>query len=706
MIKNVALFLMTLPFLVHANEGMWMPHKIDSTLSRKMTQMGYRQAPDSVYNNGNGGLTDAVIVFGPGCTGEVVSDKGLIFTNHHCGFGSVQQISTVENDYLYEGYWAKSAAEEIHVPNLTVKFLRGIYDVTDAVLGCLPDTLPEQERTQKTDSLLKALKVEWADTSDLLIEIKPFYNGLQYYATFQEVYTDVRLVGTPPVAIGKYGGDTDNWMWPRHTGDFSVWRVYADSTGKPADYSENNRPLTTNRYLPISLNGVEENDFTMTIGYPGSTKRYLSSWGIKERMQAINQTLIDVRGVKQQVWANRMASSNEIRLKYANKYFRSSNYWKNSIGMNRGIQRLKVLDNKRALERDVFSWADKSHQTDIEVAIEPLADAYEMRYNLLRARMYLRECFMRGAEIYAFSERIVKLLEEQNDTITNEKELAEAMDKFYKDYDVNTDKEATLALIKYFSEKVETAYFPEFITPYIQKCKVSSYGDKLFAKSLFVKRNLLEKAISKGKLWRLKNDLAYQGYLSINAKELLLKEEMKPFNNMVKKGERALMQALLLMDTTNALYPDANFTMRLSLGQVASYKPRDAVDYNYYTTTDGVLEKYLPGDIEFDLPQAFVEQIKGGDYGIYADDSGMLQVCFISTNDITGGNSGSPVINGNGQLLGLAFDGNWEAMSGDIAFEPDLQRTIAVDIRYVLYIIDTFGNCGYLLKEMDIIKSK
>lgn len=705
MINKTTFFLLVWPLLAFANEGMWMPNKIDSALSAKMMQMGFQLAPDSIYNSGNDGLIDAVVVFGPGCTGEVVSSKGLIFTNHHCGFGSVQKISTVEKDYLYDGYWAKLESEEINVPDLSVKFLRGIFDVTDEILGCLPDSLEEQDRKIKIDSSINALKAQLVDTSDFLIEIKPFYNGLQYYATFQQVYTDIRLVATPPVSIGKFGGDTDNWMWPRHTGDFSVWRVYADSVGNPTDYNKKNVPLKTDSYLPVSLNGVKPGDFTMTLGYPGSTKRYLSSWGIIERMKVINQTLIDVRGVKQEVWSNRMALNNEIRLKYANKYFRSSNYWKNSIGMNQGLQRLGVIDKKRAKEHSILKWAELNGRTDIVEAVEILQDAYDMRSELLRARLYIRECLLRGAEIYSFSHKIMKLVAERTDSISNEKAIAEAIENFYKNYDTETDKITIQKLLKFYIDNNMEEYYPLFIQSGIKQ-NIAGYCTKLFRKSLFVDKSKLERAIAKNRLSLMKNDMAFTGVVSIREKYMQLGKKIKPVTNMISSGERALMEARLLLDSMQTHYPDANFTMRLSLGQVVGYRARDAVEYNYFTTAKGVLEKYKPDDLEFDLPESFVKLLKGDDFGVYGNEGGDLPVCFISNNDITGGNSGSPVINGKGKLVGLAFDGNWEAMSGDIAFEPELQRTIAVDIRYVIYIIDNFGNCDYILEEMDLIKRK
>lgn len=692
--------LLCFSLLLKANEGMWMPYSIDSNLINKISDLGYLPAVDSIYNPGNGGITDAVVVFGPGCTGEVVSGKGLIFTNHHCGYGSIQKLSSVEHDYLRDGYWALSESEELPVVDLTVKFLRGMFDVTDRVLGCLPDSLSESARSSYIDSVIIVINAEMTDSLEYLIQIKPFFNGLSYFASVQEVYKDVRLVAAPPSSLGKFGGDTDNWMWPRHTADFSVWRVYADSCGRPADYSKDNVPLKPKYHLPISLNGLEEGDFTMTLGYPGSTNRYLSSWGINERINVINKTLIDVRGVKQAAWMQQMMKSDAVRIKYSSKYFRSSNYWKNSIGMNKGVQRLGVIQKKELREDSIVKWSIEKNKKHYVEAILALETAYINRATTLKTDYYLKETMIKGAEIFAFSHKIMTLLDENERNSTDVAEINNCIDSFFKDYDLITDKLATQQLIDFYIKNINEFYYPEFIQS--SKHGTKTVIDRLFKKSAFADSTRLKSLIFRNKIATLKNDLVCQAANSIYLLRKQLRSTLDLYKPIISRGERQLLQALKEMSPSEANYPDANFTLRMSVGTVGAYQPADAIYYNHYTTIDGVIEKYQPNDLEFDLPIEFVDLAAQKQFGDYADSLGQLRVCFISNNDITGGNSGSPVLNSKGELCGLAFDGNWEAMSGDIAFEDKLQRTITVDIRYVLFLIDKYGKAGYLLDELKL----
>lgn len=697
---------------IKADEGMWILPLIQKLNMETMQKMGLKLTAEEIYSVNSSSMKDAIVIFGGGCTGEMISDEGLLLTNHHCGYGQIQELSSLENNYLDNGFWAATKEEELPAPGLSVTFLRNMEDVTEQVLSEVTADMDEAERQKSIQEISDKLIKEATKENDYKVQVKEYFEGNQYFLLIYEIYTDVRFVGAPPSSIGKFGYDTDNWMWPRHTGDFALFRVYADAKGKPADYSPDNKPYQPKYHLPISIKGYELNDFAMTLGYPGSTERYLTSWGIEERMQSFNQALITVRGVKQNIWAESMANNKKVRLQYASKFSRSSNYWKNSIGMNRGLENLNVLDLKRTLETEFANWVEvnETNRKKYKDVLSSLEDGYAKRAESYRVFVYLRESFLSGAEIYMFASYATELekalASKDNSKIENAiKNLTEAAEDFYKDYDASTDQKVLAAMVKLYKSEVDSKYYPEIYKIIQSKFKgdADKYATYLFSKSIFVNAESLKAFLSDPKLKKLQKDPAFAGAQDIFELVKKLRDQNSESAQQIDKGNRLFMAGLMEMHPEKVFYPDANFTMRLSYGSVGDYVPRDAVIYKHYTTLQGVMEKEDPHDREFEVPKKLKELYQNKDYGRYADKDGRLYVNFTTNNDITGGNSGSPVINGDGELIGLAFDGNWEAMSGDIAFENELQKCINVDIRYVLFIIDKYAGAQHLINEMTIV---
>jgi hypothetical protein len=704
--KKLSILLFSLILLsgVKADEGMWMLPLIEKLNIQKMNGMSCTLTAKEIYNENGTSLKDAVIIFGGGCTGVMVSPQGLLFTNHHCGYGAIQQLSSVEHNYLKNGFTAEKPEDEIYAPGLTVKFLVKIEEVTERVISELAD-LNGDARSEKRDSILKIIKEEAEKDTHYKAQVRSFYAGNEFYTFVFEEFTDVRLAFTPPSSIGKFGGDTDNWMWPRHTGDFSVFRVYADSTGKPANYSKNNIPYSPKRFAAISNKGYQEGDFAMIMGNPGTTTRYLTSWGVENRMNTSNRARIEVRGAKQDVWKEFMIADEAINIAYAGKYARSSNYWKNSIGMNNAIQKLKVIDTKKAQEVEFTSWIEKNPERKARYGkvLNELEEAYTAIYPYSKAINFLRESLLGGAEMPRIANQIERA---SNGNITKDnllKRAAEAFEDYYQKVD-----EATLpVMLAEYRKAVDADALPEIYRTIDRKYKgdYKKYTQRLFSKSVFSSLEKFEKAVKSGKT-NFSSDpavLFMKDVLKTN--DAFLKGEYKKLYTKITDAERVYQKGLMEMaaETGKVLYPDANSTMRLTYGKIGGYQPADAVTYSHFTTTEGILEKEKPGDYEFDVPASLKNAIVEQKFGAYADlKTGKMHVGFLSNNDITGGNSGSPIFNAKGELIGLAFDGNWEAMSGDIVFEPDLQRTINVDIRYVLFIMDKVGNAKRLIDELSI----
>ena len=690
---------------VKADEGMWMLPLIEKLNIQKMNGMGLTLTADQIYSDKNVSLKDAVVVFGNGCTGVMVSNQGLVFTNHHCGFDAIQKHSTVEHNYLKNGFTAEKLEDEIPSPGLSVKFLVSVTDITERVISQLPETLLGKARVDKQDSIIRAIQKETEKGTQLIASVKPFYSGNEFYLFTYEEFTDVRFAFAPPTSIGKFGGDTDNWMWPRHTGDFSVFRVYCAPDGKPAKYSKDNVPYSPKRFAAISNQGYKPGDYSMIMGNPGTTNRYLSSFGVSYRMKSSNQSRIDVRGAKQDVWRSFMRADEAINIAYASKYARSSNYWKNSIGMNNAIAKLGVIGEKQNQEKEFTNWinATPERKAKYKNVMQTLEEGYAKIYPYGRAMNYLMESLLSGVEMPRIASDVKRLSASK---LPQDSLLAKTAE-LYKDYYPVVDEATMVAMLDMYKKSVDADALPELYHMIAKKFKgnYTNYAKYIYEKSVFTSLDKISKAIKNNKT-DFTNDPAIVFSTDVRkTMEAIRSAEYTKAAEQIKDAERLYESALKAMadEKGKALYPDANFTMRLTYGKIGGYKPADAVDYKYYTTTKGILEKEKPGDAEFDVSPKLKTAIKENNYGAYLDQkTGEMHVAFLSNNDITGGNSGSPIFNGKGELIGLAFDGNWEAMSGDIVFEPDLQRTINVDIRYVMFVMDKVGDAKRLVSELTI----
>ena len=704
--KKISLFLIALllTISVKADEGMWMLPLIEKLNIQKMQGMGLTMTAEEIYSDKNVSLKDAIVIFGGGCTGVMVSPEGLVFTNHHCGYDAIQKHSSVEHNYLKDGFTANELKDEIPSPGLAVTFLVKIQDVTDRVLPQI-ENLDGKKRDAVQDSVCKAISDEATKGTHYTAQVKSFYSGNEFYLFVYERFNDVRFAYAPPSSIGKFGGETDNWMYPRHTGDFSVFRVYCAPDGKPAEYSKDNVPYSPKRFVTISNQGYQDGDYAMILGNPGSTERYLSSWGINERVNNGNKARIEIRGAKQDVWKKYMLANEAINIAYAGKYARSSNYWKNSIGMNDAIEHLKVVDQKQKQEAEFAAWvkADAQRVSKYGNVLKDLEDNYNAIYPYSHALNYLRESLLSGVELPRIASMVKRGLKNNE---TSDKILQRA-EELYKDYYPEVDQATFSVLLEAYRKSVPADALPEIYNTIDKKFKgnYAKYAAYLFEKSAFVSPARLSNALNK-KGYNFEKDPAIVFYNDVL-------KTMNTFNNQkyadalqkINTAERLYEAGLkeIAAQNNTARYPNANFTMRLTYGKVGSYNPADATMYNYYTTTKGILEKENANDPEFVVPQKLKNAILAKDFGRYVDaKTGAMQVAFISNNDITGGNSGSPVFNAKGELIGLAFDGNWEALSGDIVFEPNLQRTISVDIRYVLFVMEKVGGADRLIKELTI----
>lgn len=704
--KIILILLATISFLLlKADEGMWMLPLIEKLNMQKISGLGCSLTADEIYSDKNISLKDAVIVFGNGCTGVVVSNQGLVFTNHHCGYGAIQQHSTVEHNYLKNGFTAQKLEDEIPTPGLTVKFLVSITDVTERVMSQLPLSLIGKERVKKQDSILNVIKTEFSKDNQYVVSTKSFYADNEFYVFVHEEFKDVRFAYAPPSSIGKFGGDTDNWMWPRHTGDFSVFRVYSNKEGKPAEYSKDNIPYTAKRFATVSNKGYQPGDYSMIMGNPGTTTRYLSSWGIENRMNNINRARIDIRGAKQAVWTSFMRSNEAINIAYASKFARSSNYWKNSIGMNKALTKLQIVNRKKAEELAFEKWVNESEtrKAIYGKVLTDLKTGYEKANTHTHALNFINESLVSGIEMPYIANKIAALTA---DKYNKDSVLAKAT-KHYLDYYAQVDEATFSVMIDAYKKAINRDYLPAFYSVIDKKFKGDSkkYAASIYSKSAFTTKEKLAKALNKKSL-NLLNDPALLYWREVMGMvESIQKGPYKEASQQIADARRLYEAGLkeMALATGTARYPDANFTMRLTYGKIGGYKPADAVDYNYFTTVEGILEKEIPGDYDFDVPAELKKAIVAKDYANYIDaKTGKMHVAFLSNNDITGGNSGSPIFNAKGELIGLAFDGNWEAMSGDIVFEPDLQRTINVDVRYILFVMDKVGGAKRLINELNI----
>ena len=673
-----------------ADEGMWLLPLLKKMNIGTMQEMGLELSAEDIYSINNTSLKDAIVQFGGGCTGEIISPNGLLVTNHHCGYSSIQKLSSVEHDYLNNGYWAMNLDEELPCEGLTVTFVESMTDVTKDI-----------EKARKTaakkgmdaDSTVQAainrlVGKAVAENPHCDARVKSFYNNNAYYLIVTKTFKDIRFVGAPPSSIGKFGADTDNWMWPRHTGDFSMFRVYADKDNNPAEYSEDNVPFTPKRHLAISLKGIQEGDYTMIIGFPGTTNRYMAASELEMTRDINNAISIYVRGERQKIIMEDMLADPKVKIQYASKYAGSSNGWKKWIGMNESFAKLGIIERKKAEEAEFTEWvnAKQSRKEAYGKALEKINSAVAQ----MSGANYVYRYFM---------ETIGQIELVQIASIAGAGAPQEAIDNFFKDYSLSTDKKVAERMIEIYKDNVDTTYW----LPIFNEYGTEELVNRMYSESCFTSPEKIAAADEE----TVKNDIATRIVSELQTTIIPVVAQIDDVYDQYYEGKKEYTAGLLEMKNGEPIYPDANLTMRLTYGSVKSYSPRDAVLYNYYTTLDGVMEKEDPDNWEFVVPEKLKELYDAKDFGRYAmevNGETKMPVAFISNNDITGGNSGSPIMNSKGELIGLAFDGNWEAMSGDIIFEPELQRCINVDIRYVLFIVDKFGGAGYLLDEMTIVE--
>ncbi|MDX1653368.1 MAG: S46 family peptidase [Brumimicrobium sp.] len=697
--------------LLRADEGMWLPFLLGRNYE-DMKKHGLNLTQEEIYSINNASIKDAIVSFGGFCTAEVISKKGLLLTNHHCGYDAIANASSEENNYLDNGFWATSHDQEIPVQGLTATFIISIGDVSEQINKNLNASMSEDERAQKIKEISEELTAEAVKGTNYKAFVRSFFEGNEFYIFVTETYNDVRLTGTPPESIGKFGHDTDNWMYPRHTGDFSIFRIYAGKDNKPAPYSKENRPYVPKYSLPISLKGYKEGDFAMVFGFPGSTDRYLSSFGVEQAINKEQPKRVDIRGKKLEIMKKYMDESTRVRLNYASKYAQVANYWKYFIGQTEQLKRNKVADKKREIEKrfEIFA-AQKPEYKDVFKTVEK---AYEVKNNYVYTNVYQSEFIYSvdlNLNIFRFS--LLEDLLEEGDTARAKMAFVYfkgLMDEFYKTANMDLEMEIVQEVLKMYYKDIPAEYMPSEIKALGDKNKIDKYIKKAKKKSVFASegnfKKFTEKAGDDLPIETLKKDPLYRIITAINQKYEKVQEDpgYKQAIHDLERANRMFVRGYREMEPDRLFYPNANSTLRLTYGNILPYSPEEGKTYDIYTTLSQGIKKEDPTNPEFHVSDRLKELYQKKDYGRYANEKGEMVVNFISNNDITGGNSGSPVINGDGHLIGTAFDGNWEAMSGDIFFERDIQRTISCDIRYVLFIIDKYGGAKNLIDEMEIIE--
>lgn len=726
--KIVILWFALSTFVAIADEGMW----ILSLLNKKyedIKKQGLKLTPDDIYSINQASLKDAIVglsnadnPLGFFCSASLVSSKGLVFTNHHCGYEAIQQHSTIEHNYLAEGFWAKNFNEELPIENLCASILIKIEDITKDVLDGIDFKMPLNERLNKINEKLNIIQdqitnkiiqddIEGNGNNYIVYHhIVDLFGGKQYLLFEYKTFFDVRLVGAPPSSIGKFGDETDNWMWPRHTGDFAIFRIYTSKEGKSEGYSPDNIPYQPIRYLNVSIKGINKDDFSMTIGFPGTTNRYMTSYAVKNELEIVAPSVINIREKKLSIISEGMKMSEKTKIQYASKYIECSNYYKYYIGEREQLIRNKVFDKKKAIEEKFNEWLFKNpdKQDEFKNILTTIANYYNENKESLLAYEYLNEAIFGGCELVYFPFNTFSLFNEllykqpKDSLQTTINDLKNQADKFYKDFDANIDKELFVELFSMYANNVNPSYHLDVMQMIEKKYKgdYRKYADKIYSTSIFSTKEKFEHFLSNPSYKKLVNDPFF-----IIAQDALYTYWMiSTYDDSLLEAERLWIKAQMEMNPDSIFYPDANSTIRLSYGNVKDYEPHDAVHYDYYTTIDGIMEKEDVKNEEFIVPQRLKELYKNKDYGVYANKQGTVSVCFITTNDITGGNSGSCVLDADGNLIGLAFDGTWEAMSGDINYEPKLQRTICVDARYILFIIDKYAGAIHLIDEIKPLK--
>ena len=710
-------FVLLLGQPVKADEGMWLPMLIGKNYEQ-MKKQGFKLTPEDLYSVNKASIKDAIVSFGGFCTGEIVSKNGLIFTNHHCGYDAAASNSTPENNILDNGFYAKSFQEEKPIKGLFVRFLVRMEDVTPKVMAALVG-VEEKDKAAKIAEITKKITTDATIGTSMEADVRDIYKANQFLLFIYERFNDIRLVGIPAQSIGKFGGDTDNWEWPRHTGDFSVFRVYADSENKAAPYSVNNKPYTPKKSLPISIKGIKNGDFSMVYGYPGRTDRYLTSYGVKMATEKTNPTIVKLRDIRLKAWKEEMDKSLDTRLKLSSQYANIANYWKYFIGQTEQLKRLKINEEKQKQEEDFTNWAASSPVNvnligaykNAYAIYEPYAVHITYVNEGLLASSFIRNANQIGSMIKAMNARKAdpafqtQVKQNFNDLVNN----------YQSTYSENADKKIFAQILTSFYQDVPKSQHPKFITLISEnywkgstEATFKNYADHLWEKSNLIDPEKMRKFLSNPSLEALENDPAYLYASNLIPQDYIRNNFGSVFSDFqIEKNrlDNLYLKALTEKNKGNLAYPDANSTMRISYGTIQNYSPKDGIIYDIKTSIDGMVAKYKPGNEEFDLPKSLLEAYSKRDFREYAE-AGTLPVGFISNNDITGGNSGSPVLNGNGELIGIAFDGNWEAMSGDIAFDKQYKRTISVDIRFVLWCIDVIGGAKNLIDELDIKTNK
>lgn len=704
---------------LRADEGMWMLTDIKEQNAATMYELGLDMGIDSVYSPDNISLKDAVVQFGGGCTGEVISAEGLVLTNHHCGYGAIQQHSSVEHDYLTDGFWAMSRDEELPCEGLTITYIDRILDITPYVQEQLEKDEDPDGVNYISPKYLEKVALRFAGDENIEVtpftelELKPFYGANKYYLFIKTVYKDIRMVGAPPSSIGKFGADTDNWEWPRHCGDFSMFRIYASPDGKPAEYSEENVPLKVKRHIPINISGIEEGDFTFVMGFPGRNWRYMISDEVEERMEITNFLRDTVRGVRLAAWNEEMMKDRKVKIQYASKYASVANYWKNAIGMNEWLKRLDVLSTKEKQQEALLSFGRETGNDSYRQAFEAIRDIVAKRHDARFHQETIFEALILGTEFCSIPDtRNLQEALESKDSEAVAKAVSElkkqAPEYFNKDYDARVDRKVSKLMLSVYASLIPEDQRISIFGLIDRKYKgdISAFVDDCFDKSVFRSAEAFSEFLEKPKASVLEKDLMVQYSRSVNDSYSKLAADMKADDAGYAAAHKVWVAGMLELKKSENMpvYPDANFSLRLTYGKVSSYQPRDGATYLYYTTLDGVMEKEDPENPEFVVPARLKELYEAKDFGPYAMKDGRMPVCFATGVDTTGGNSGSPVFNSKGELVGCGFDRNLEGLTGDIAYNPALQRAAVVDIRYVLFVIDKFAGAKHLVDEMTVVK--
>lgn len=713
----LSLFFTSALFMARADEGMWMLTDLKKQNEVAMTELGLLIPTDQIYNPTGIALKDAVVHFGGGCTGEVISAEGLVLTNHHCGYGAIQQHSSVEHDYLTNGFWAMSRKEELPCKGLTITYIDEILDVTDYVNQQLKTDADPNGTNYLSPKYLNMVADRFAKAEGIALtpgrklELKAFYGGNRYYLFVKTTYSDIRMVGAPPSSIGKFGADTDNWMWPRHTGDFSIFRIYADKDGKPAAYSKDNVPLKVKKHLTISLDGYREGDFTFIMGFPGRNWRYMISDEVEERMQTTNFMRHHVRDVRQKALMEQMVQNDAIRIHYASKYASSANYWKNAIGMNEGLVRLKVLDTKRAQQEQLLAYGRSKGDDSYRKAFEQIRDIVQHRRTALYHQQAIQEALITGLDFMRIPSTTALVTALKSKDKARIKAAADSLqtaaDKYFAsvpfpEVERAVGKKMLQTYMQYIPAEQRIGIFKIIDKRF--KGNSDAFIDACFDHSIFGSKENFAKFIRKPGLYKISYDWMILFKYSITDGLLQTAVAMKDANTNYDAAHKVWVKGMTDMKLADGkpIYPDANSTLRLTYGRVLPYSPADGVEYGYYTTLKGVMEKEDPNNREFVVPAKLKQLYQAKDFGRYALPDGEMPVCFIVNTDNTGGNSGSPVFNAKGELIGTGFDRNYEGLTGDIAFRPSSQRAACVDIRYTLFIIDKFAGASHLIKELTI----